>query len=76
MKRRFSEVQIIRILKEHEAGISVKDLYRKLGMSNALFYKWKAKFGGMEVSDAKRYCELESENAFVESFNSRQEMSA
>jgi len=63
MKRRFSEGQIIGILKEHEAGISAKDLCRKHGMSDASFYKWKAKFGGMEVSDAKRLRELESENA-------------
>ena len=63
MKKRFSEEQIIGILKEHEAGISAKDLCRKHGMSDASFYKWKAKFGGMEVSDAKRLRELESENA-------------
>ena len=63
MKRRFSEEQIIGILKEHEAGISAKELCRKHGMSDASFYKWKAKFGGMEVSDAKRLRELESENA-------------
>lgn len=63
MKRRFSEEQIIGILKEHEAGVSAKDLCRKHGMSDASFYKWKAKFGGMEVSDAKRLRELESENA-------------
>ena len=63
MKKRFSKEQIIGILKEHEAGISAKDLCRKHGMSDASFYKWKAKFGGMEVSDAKRLRELESENA-------------
>lgn len=63
MKRRFSEEQIIGILKEHEAGVSAKDLCRQHGMSDASFYKWKAKFGGMEVSDAKRLRELESENA-------------
>ena len=63
MKRRFNEEQIIGILKEHEAGISAKELCRKHGMSDASFYKWKAKFGGMEVSDARRLRDLESENA-------------
>lgn len=63
MKRRFSEEQIIGILKEHEAGVSAKELCLKHGMSDASFYKWKAKFGGMEVSDARRLRDLESENA-------------
>lgn len=64
MKRsRFSEEQIIGILKEHEAGIAVADLARKHGMSAATFYSWKAKFGGMDVSDAKRLRTLEDENA-------------
>jgi len=64
MKRsRFSEEQIIGILKEHEAGVTVADLCRKHGMSSASFYAWKAKFGGMEVSDAKKLKSLESENA-------------
>ena len=53
MKRsRFSEEQIIEILKEHEAGVSIADLCRKHGVSDASIYKWKAKFGGMEVSQA------------------------
>lgn len=52
MKRRFSEEQMIGILKEHEAGISAKELCRRHGMLDASFYKWKAIFGGMEVSDA------------------------
>ena len=53
MKRsRFSEEQIIGILKEHEAGVSVADLCRKHGVSDASIYKWKAKFGGLEVSEA------------------------
>jgi putative transposase len=61
MKRsRFSEEQIIGILKEHEAGVSVADLCRKHG--DASIYKWKAKFGGMEVSEAKRLKTLEDEN--------------
>ena len=64
MKRsRFSEEQIIGILKEHEAGVTVADLCRKHGMSSASFYAWKAKFGGMEVSDAKKLKSLEAENA-------------
>ena len=64
MKRsRFSEEQIIGILKEHEAGVSVADLCRKHGVSDASIYKWKAKFGGMEVSEAKRLKTLEDENA-------------
>ncbi len=55
MKRnRFSEEQIIEILKEHEAGVSVADLCRKHGVSDASIYKWKAMFGGMDVSEAKR----------------------
>jgi len=62
MKRsRFSEEQIIGILKEHEAGVSVADLCRKHGVSDASIYKWKARFGGMEVSEAKRLT-LEDEN--------------
>src|SRR5438477_8113083 len=60
MKRsRFSEEQIIGILKEHEAGVAVAGLCRKHGVSDASIYKWKAKFGGMEVSEAKRLKALE-----------------
>ena len=62
MKRRFSEDQIIGMLKEHEAGVSAKELCRRHGMSDASFYEWKAKFGGMEVSDAKKLRNLEDEN--------------
>ena len=63
MKRsRFSEEQIIRMLKEHETGVSVADLCRKHGVSDASIYKWKAKFGGLEVSEAKRLKTLEDEN--------------
>jgi putative transposase len=65
MKKRFSEEQIIRVLKEHEAGAKTADLCRKHGISDATFYNWKAKFGGMDVSDAKRLKALESENAGV-----------
>jgi putative transposase len=63
MKRiRFSEEQIIAILKEHEAGIAVAELCRKHGVSDASVYKWKAKYGGMDVSEAKRLKSLEDEN--------------
>jgi putative transposase len=63
MKRsRFSEQQIIQVLKEGEAGIKVADLCREHGISPATYYKWKAKYGGMEVSDVKRLRTLEAEN--------------
>ena len=63
MKRsRFSEEQIIGILKEQEAGVSVAELCRKHGMCDASFYKWQAKYGGLEVSEAKRLKALEDEN--------------
>lgn len=64
MKRsRFSEEQIIAILKEQETGVSVADLCRKHGVSDASIYKWKAKFGGINVSEARRLRTLEDENA-------------
>jgi len=64
MKRsRFSEEQIIAILKEQEAGLPTAEVCRRHGVSSATFYKWKAKFGGLEVSDAKRLRQLEDENA-------------
>jgi putative transposase len=62
-KSRYSEEQIIGFLKEAELGMPIKELCRKGGFSDATFYKWRAKFGGMEASDAKRLRELESENA-------------
>jgi len=62
MKRRFTDEQIIGILKEHEAGFTVKELCRKHGMSDATFYKYKAKFSGLEVNEARRLRDLEDEN--------------
>jgi len=62
-KSRFTEEQIIGFLKQAEAGVPIKELCRKGGFSDATFYKWRARFGGMEVADAKRLRELESENA-------------
>ena len=63
MKRsRFSNEQIIRILKEHQAGLSAPDLCRKYGISDATFYTWRKKYGGMEVSEARRLKALENEN--------------
>lgn len=61
-KSRFTEEQIIGFLKQAEAGMPIKELCRKGSFSDATFYKWRAKFGGMEASDAKRLKELESEN--------------
>ena len=64
MKRsRFTEEQIIGILREQESGVATAEVCRKHGISSATFYKWKAKFGGMEVSDARRLKSLEDENA-------------
>jgi putative transposase len=63
MKRsRFSEEQIIGILKEHQAGLSAAEICRKYGISDATFYNWRSKYGGMEVSEAKRLKALEDEN--------------
>ena len=63
MKKRFTEEQIIKTLKRAEAGEGAKDLCREHGIAVQTFYAWKRKFGGMEVSEAKRMRELESENA-------------
>ena len=60
---RFSEEQIIAILKQQESGRSTADVCREAGISSATFYAWKAKFGGMSVSDAQRLRQLEAENA-------------
>ena len=61
-KSQYTEEQIIGFLRQVEAGMPVKDLCRKHGFSDASFYKWRAKFGGMDASEAKRLKELESEN--------------
>jgi putative transposase len=62
MKKRFTESQIVAAIKKQEAGIAVKDICREIGISDATFYNWKAKYGGMEASDVKRMKELEAEN--------------
>ena len=66
-KSKFTEEQIIGFLKQAEAGMAVAEICRKGGFSDATFYKWRAKFGGMEVSDARRLRELEAENAKLKS---------
>ncbi len=63
MKRRFTEEQIIGILREQEAGGTVKEVTRRHGVSEQSFYRWKAKYGGLEVSEVRRLKELELENA-------------
>jgi putative transposase len=62
-KSRFTETQIVSILKEADAGMPVNEVWRKHGISSATFYKWKAKYGGLEAADLKRMRELEVENA-------------
>jgi putative transposase len=61
-KTRFTEAQIVSILHQQEAGKSVKDISREHGISDATFYNWKAKYGGMQISDVKRMKDLEDEN--------------
>jgi putative transposase len=63
MKKRFTEEQIIGFLREAEAGLPIKELCRRHGFSEASYYLWRSKFGGMSVSDARRLKELETENA-------------
>ena len=62
MRKRFTEEQIIRILKERETGLAVKELIRKHGICEQTYYTWKSKYGGMEVNEARRLKELEREN--------------
>ena len=77
MKRaRYTEEQIIGILKEHEAGAKCADLCRKHGMSEGTFYIWKSKFGGMTVSEAKRLKSLEEENAKLKKLLAEQMLDA
>lgn len=61
-KSKFSEHQIVQILKEADAGVPVNEIWRKHGISSATYYKWKAKYGGLEASDVRRMKELEAEN--------------
>lgn len=63
MRRKFSESQIVAAIKKQESGIPVKELCREIGISDATFYNWKAKYGGMDVSEVARIRELEKENA-------------
>ena len=62
-KTRFTETQIVSILKQQEAGIPTKEICRQHGVSEATFYNWKSRYGGMETSDVKRLKDLEEENA-------------
>lgn len=62
-KSRFSEAQILGVLKEHESGVSTTELLRKHAISNATFYNWKKKYGGMELQEIKRLRQLEEENS-------------
>lgn len=63
MKKRFTESQIVAAIKKQEAGIMVKDICREIGISEPTFYNWKAKYGGMDISDVTRLRELEKENS-------------
>ncbi len=63
MRKKFTESQIVAAIKKQESGIAVKDITRDLGISDATFYNWKAKYGGMQVTDVARMRELEKENS-------------
>jgi len=75
-KQRFTEEQIIAVLKEQEAGAKAADLCRKHGISETTFYNWKAKYGGMEVSEAKRLKALEDENTRLKKLLAEQMLDA
>ena len=62
MKKRYTEEQIIKVIKQHESGAKVDDICRDMGISTGTFYNWRSKFAGLEVNEAKRLRELESEN--------------
>ncbi len=75
-KSRFSDSQILAILKQHEAGVPVADLSREHNVSTALIYQWRAKFGGMDVSFMKRLKELEAENARLKKMYAEERLKA
>lgn len=75
-RARFTEEQIIAVLKEHEAGSKTADLARKHGISEATFYNWKARYGGMDVSEARRLKALEDENAKLKKLLAEQMLDA
>ena len=75
-RKRFSEEQIIGVLREHDAGAKTADLARRHGVSEATIYNWKAKYGGMDVSDAKRLKALEEENARLKKLLAEQMLDA
>ena len=72
MKKRYSEEQIIGFLREAEAGVPIKDLCRRHGFSEASYYLWRSKFGGMSVPEARRLRELETENARLKKLLAKQ----
>jgi len=75
-KPRFKESQIFQVLKEADAGVPIAELCRKHGMSNASFYKWRAKYGGMDTSMMKRMKELEQENARLKKMYAEEKLKA
>jgi putative transposase len=75
-KSRYTESQVFQILKEAETGVAVPELCRKHGMSSATFYKWRAKFGGMDASSMKRLKELEEENARLKRMYAEEKLKA
>jgi putative transposase len=75
-KPRFKESQIFQVLKEADAGVPIAELCRKHGISNASFYKWRAKYGGMDVSSMKRMKELEDENSRLKKMYAEEKLKA